>query len=62
MPSQTLGIPNTSERQLLGVSEVPCDLAIEQAEFLNQCSMTVIRKRPDEILALALEGRLVSRL
>ena len=49
MPAQTLGIPNTSERQLLGVSEIPCDLAIEQAEFLNQCSMTMIRKRLDEI-------------
>ena len=49
MPAQTLGIPNTSERQLLGVSEIPCDLAIEQAEFLNQCSMAMIRKRLDEI-------------
>jgi hypothetical protein len=49
MAAQTLSIPDTSERQFLKVNEISCDVAIEQAEFLKQSSVTVVLKRLDEI-------------
>jgi hypothetical protein len=48
--AQSLAVGDTSERKLFRITEVFRDLSIEQAEFLKQRRVAVLRKSLQEVL------------